>query len=63
MDTGGKIKINGVPSELPYFWFDPVNGNFAAESKVTTDGVFEAPDQKPWVLIVGERKVDGGNIK
>jgi hypothetical protein len=63
MVTGGKIKIIGVPSELPYFWFDPVDGNFATKGKVTTDGVFEAPDQKPWVLIIGERKGDGDNIK
>jgi hypothetical protein len=56
MNNGGKIKIKGIPSQLPYFWFDPVNGNFAAEGKITTDGVLEAPTQKPWVLIVGERK-------
>jgi hypothetical protein len=56
MNKGSEIRIKGVPSDLPYFWFDPVNGKFAAEGKSTTDGVFKAPDERPWVLIVGDRK-------
>ena len=56
MNKGSEVRIKGIPLDLPYFWFDPVNGKFAAEGKSTTDGVFKAPDGNPWVLMVGERK-------
>ena len=57
--NGGEIRINGMPEQLPFFWFDPVNGKFVSEGKVTTGGLFVAPDEKPWVLIAGERTLPG----
>jgi hypothetical protein len=54
LPQGGQIKIKAVPTDLAYRWFDPVNGNFGADGKVPVDGVFSAPDNKPWVLIIGQ---------
>ena len=55
LQNGGEIAIEGVPVGLPYYWFDPVAGEFRHDGKTAADGVFIAPDDKPWVLIVGER--------
>ena len=57
LETGGEIRIKKVPANLPLFWFDPVKGDFALESKTTSDAVFKAPDNNPWVLIIGERRL------
>ena len=55
LNKGGKIKINGVPAGLPYFWFNPVKGEFVAEGISSTERLFEAADDQPWVLIIGRK--------
>lgn len=55
LETGGELAIKDVPAGLPYYWFDPVSGNFNDEGKTTPEQVFKAPDENPWVLIVGKR--------
>lgn len=56
LEHGGEIKIKDVPTGLPYFWFDPVNGEFQEEGKTPSSGLFKSPDEHPWVLVIGERK-------
>ena len=56
MQNGGEIRISNVPEGLPYYWFDPVKGQFEGDGKTSAGGIFRAPDNKPWVLVVGERK-------
>ena len=55
LESGGDIKIKNVPTELSYFWFNPVTGEFKDQEKTTSEGIFKSPDQNPWVLIIGER--------
>ena len=33
-----------------------MNGVFTNEEKTASDQVFSAPGNKPWVLIIGEKK-------
>ena len=54
--NGGEIRIKNVHAGLSYRWFNPVNGEFVNEEKAKPDGVFIAPGNKPWVLIIGEKK-------
>jgi hypothetical protein len=56
MDRGGKIRIENAPEGLPFVWFDPRTGSIGQQGKSTSDGWFSAPDENPWVLIVGEKK-------
>lgn len=55
LERGGDIKIKNMPPDLSYFWFDPVAGDFQHQGKTNSEGVFKAPDKRPWVLIVGEK--------
>lgn len=55
LNEGGEVSIRNVPAGLPYFWFDPVSGVFADEGTTTTQKVYRSPDEKPLVLIIGER--------
>ena len=56
LEKGGEISIKNVPINLPYHWFDPAKGEFRDQGKTSQGGIFKAPDGKPWVLVVGERK-------
>ena len=56
LEKGGKIRIKNVPEQLPFFWFDPMKGDFTQEGKTTSNAVFKAPDNNPWVLIIGQRR-------
>jgi len=56
LENGGEIRIKTVPVGLSFRWFNPVNGEFGNEEKTKPDGVFIAPGNKPWVLIIGEKK-------
>jgi hypothetical protein len=58
LDSGGEVKIKDVPVGISYFGFDPVAGEFKDERKTKAGGSFKSPDEKPWVLIIGERKID-----
>lgn len=56
LNNGGEIKVRNVPEGLPYYWFNPVKGKFEGKGNSSAEGVFRAPDNKPWVLIVGEKR-------
>lgn len=58
LESGGEIKIKGVPAGLPFRWFNPVTSEFTQEGKTTSDIKFTAPDNRPWVLVIGKRKFD-----
>ncbi|HEY9490026.1 MAG TPA: DUF4038 domain-containing protein, partial [Chryseosolibacter sp.] len=58
LNNGGEINIKDVPNDLPYYWFDPRAGEFVDEGKTSQDGTFSAPDNKPWVLVIGKRVRD-----
>jgi hypothetical protein len=55
LPEGGSIKIEGVPPGLPVRWFDPGTGHSQDAGVSGSAAGFEAPDSKPWVLIVGQR--------
>lgn len=56
LNSGGSISIDGVPAGLPYRWYNPRTGVFQQEDTTTTPFTAEAPDNNPWVLIIGERR-------
>jgi hypothetical protein len=56
LGNGGEIKIKSLPDNLPYNWFNPANGTIIESGITMKQEVFRAPDSKPWVLIIGERK-------
>lgn len=56
LDKGGPIKIKNMKSGLPFYWFNPKTGVFETEGKASSEGSFKAPDNNPWVLIIGEKK-------
>jgi hypothetical protein len=56
LDNGGEISIKNVPSDLPFYWFDPRAGEFVDEGKTSVDGTFSAPGNEPWVLVIGKRR-------
>jgi hypothetical protein len=56
LERGGKIRIKNVPEGMSYVWFDPKAGTIGQQGKSTADGWFAAPDEKHWVLIVGEKQ-------
>jgi hypothetical protein len=55
LKEGGEIRIRNVPVDMPYYWFDPVEGEFKNKGQATADGNFKSPDEKPWVLVIGQR--------
>jgi len=56
LDSGGEIRIKNVPDGIPFWWFNPLTGEFAKEGKSDSEGIFRAPDKQQWVLIIGEKK-------
>lgn len=52
LQNGGSISIKSAPEDLNYHWFNPQTGEKTAAQPVGDDGVFTAPDEKPWVLII-----------
>ncbi len=58
LDKGGTITIKNMVSGLPFYWFNPKSGVFEAEGMTSGEGTFKAPDNNPWVLIIGERKFE-----
>lgn len=55
LDEGGTITIEGVPDGIPYQWYNPKTGEFQEPQQVEGNS-FTAPDEEPWVLIIGERR-------
>ena len=56
LEKGQSISIKNVPAYLPYYWFDPMAGEFKSEGKTKRNDSFTPPDSNPWVIIIGERK-------
>ncbi|SKC84156.1 apiosidase-like domain-containing protein [Ohtaekwangia koreensis] len=54
---GGAITIRNIPANLPHHWFNPKTGAFVNVRTSRQENTFIAPDNNPWVLIVGERKL------
>jgi hypothetical protein len=55
MSNGGEITIKNVPQDLPYHWFNPKTGELSVQGQ-TRSSNFKAPDNSPWVLIIGKKK-------
>jgi hypothetical protein len=58
LESGGELTIKNVPVELPHRWFNPKTGEFTPEQMTQVPGVFRAPDENPWVLLVGHKRND-----
>lgn len=56
LEKGGAITIRNMVSGLPFYWFNPEKGEFAAEGITSEEGSFKAPDNNPWVLVAGHRR-------
>jgi hypothetical protein len=59
LPEGGAIQIDGVPADFPWRWFNPKTGDFVSAG--TTRDVrptFTAPDNGPWILILGHQTVN-----
>ncbi len=52
LNKGGEIEIQNVPDSLNYHWINPKNGEIKQMGKVSSEK-FKAPDENPWVLIIG----------
>ena len=59
LSEGGDITIPTAPAGLPFYWFDARAGEFRGEGIVAAGGRFRAPDDRPWVLLVGTRRASG----
>jgi hypothetical protein len=56
LEQGGDVTVSGLQQSLPFRWFNPKSGSWTEGGK--TDGAelkTTAPDNRPWVLFVGER--------
>lgn len=57
LPTGGNIAIKRLPIGMAYRWFNPKTGEFVNVGTVKEAyTIFSAPDNNPWVLIVGQNK-------
>ncbi len=54
LPEGGEVRIIGVPPDMSYRWYDPVNGRATNDQWVTRD-IFTAPGGGPSVLIIGDK--------
>jgi hypothetical protein len=55
LDKGGEITIRRLPTGLPYRWLNPMSGETTPESVTEGEMTFRSPDNKPWVLIIGNK--------
>jgi hypothetical protein len=55
MDNGGEITIKKLPKGLTYRWLNPVSGEITPERVTEGEMTFMPPDNKPWVLIIGNK--------
>lgn len=57
LEKGGEIMIKSLPANLPVIWLNPLTGD--KSEKLTSkegDNTFRAPDNNPWVIIIGNKK-------
>ncbi len=53
LPEGGEVAVTGISEPMQYRWFDPVNGNFAAEGDVQAGkNDFNTGGKNPKVLII-----------
>lgn len=56
LPVGGTVQLDGIPTDLPWRWFNPMTGQFSDEVTLSTEArSFSAPDSNPWVLILGHQ--------
>lgn len=55
LENGGAINIKNMVPGLPWSWFNPKTGQITPGGKTSAEGLFNAPDNNPWVLIIGEK--------
>jgi len=53
LNEGGTITFTALPAGLPWRWFNPRNGAFQGEGITSGPAAFTAPDEQPWVLVIG----------
>jgi hypothetical protein len=54
LPEGGAVTLAGLSGELPVRWFDPREGRFAGEGRVSPEApTLAAPSSSPWVLLAG----------
>jgi hypothetical protein len=59
LPEGGDIRIRSLKPGLPVRFYNPQSGSFTEAGTVESEAqTFEAPDAKPWVLLIGERTLE-----
>jgi hypothetical protein len=61
LENGGELTIKELPDGMPWYWFNPVTGEFSEKYIVSTHHSFEAPDKNPWVFIAGYNRLINAN--
>ena len=57
LPEGGEITLSELSPDMPYRWFNPKTGEFLPEARVADEiQSFQAPDEEPWVLLVGNKE-------
>lgn len=57
LSEGGEITLTELTPDMPYRWFNPKTGAFLEEDRVSeASQTFNAPDNEPWVLLLGKRE-------
>ena len=57
LPQGGAVSLSGLTHSLPIYWFNPKTG--ATDAAVKASGPeykTSAPNNDPWILLVGVRK-------
>jgi hypothetical protein len=54
LPEGGEVTLSGLPKDLTFRWFNPIEGAFFAQGNTTADQQFSAETGKPSVLIVSK---------
>ena len=55
LNEGGAITFKDLPAGLPWRWYNPRNGEFGIEGVTSGPEAFTAPDEQPWVLVIGKK--------
>ena len=62
LEHGGGVSVSGLQSSLPFRWFNPKTGDWAANGRTAgTTWNTTAPDTGPWVLFVGRQHSQANN--
>jgi hypothetical protein len=55
LPEGGEVRLQELSSGLPFTWFNPKTAEFSGSDMVRESSqTFVAPNQAPWVLIIGK---------